>query len=611
MTSRNLDYEWCHIESRFEGPGSTQSGNQFVLSVILQLGAEDLCSGIHVVVCYKEDDPELRELAVKDDVGHVGSVKLQREWARERAQAPNGNDLAGTLWSVGQIPVDQNEVLLAEQEAAHCASDALLEHGLPTLDLPLCTVAYEIQDSSNDTWHCAKLVLLPSWPIVDGPVRKIAYQFVQLTHNPVVLYLSFNHTLRGSVKRNNKSGLVCVYPAPMGISAATVHILPGSRQLRRIFTQPPPEILSKIFSCAVENKYGSWQPTLVSFALICRDWVVALEHLFHDFGTYTGGSIKICMVSKCLQAKPQLGNAIWSLSQSHFDRESGYNDEQKYLERAIAFKDILHSATHVRQLEILDTHSSLREEFIEALGQSRDVRTFLINSYGVKEQKYWCRPTLPDLFQCFLHWERLRELQLFGWDGPNPFLQTIQQFTPTQQIDQTPPLSCALKTITLSCGPITAPQLSNLTAGSHASLTNLHLSEVIGLSNAGFKDWLFEAGDSLQSLNIEKCSIAKAGDDEEYALDAAMGHLTTLSNLRVEGDIVSELAVLLKVASTEQYWHEMITLNNCPGVNPHGLVQALKSTGWKTISARHVFEGNEPLMKEGEAVAQGRGISLW
>ncbi|KAF7346232.1 hypothetical protein MSAN_01850200 [Mycena sanguinolenta] len=490
MTSQSPDYGWCHIESRFEGPGRTQNGNQFVLSVILQPGAEKLCSGIHVVVCYKEDDPELRELAVKDDVGNVEFFKRQREWA---LTAPAGTARAR------QIFVDRNEALRAEQEAAHRASDTLLEHGLPTLDLPLCTVAYEIQDSSDDTWQCAKLVLLPSWPIVDGPVRKIAYQFVQLTHDPVVLYLSSNHTLRGSLKPNNKSGLVCAYPASTGISAATVHILPGSNQHRRIFTQPPPELLSAIFGCAVESKYGSWRPTLISFALVCRDWVVALEHLFHDFGTFTSGKTAPDMiaVSKCVQAKPQLGNAIWSLSPSHFGRELLYHDEQKYLERAIAFKDILHSAKHVRQLEIVDTHSSLRE------------------------------------------------------DG------------------------------------------------------------VIGLSNAGLKDWLFEAGGSLRSLNIEKCSIAKAGDDEEYALDAAMGHLTALSNLRVEGDIISELAVLRKIASTERYRRDMITLDNCPGVNPHGLVQALKSTGWSTISARRVFEGNEPLMEEGKAVAKGRGINLW
>ncbi|KAJ6521052.1 hypothetical protein DFH09DRAFT_1373137 [Mycena vulgaris] len=600
MTSSVPDYEWCHIESRFEGPGSTQSEDQFVISVVLEPGVEKLFSGIQVVVCYKEDDPESKELAVKDDVGGVRYVR----WQRERELAARETKMPGVA---SRVRVDRNENLLLEQEAAHHASDTLLEEGLPALDPSLCTIAYEVQDVSDDTWHRAKLVLLPSWPIIDGPTRRIAYQFVQLTHDTIVLYLSLNHTLRGSLKPNNKSGMVCAYPAPMGISAASVHILP--RAQRRIFTQPPPEVLSAIFGCAIEDKYRSWRPTLISFALVCRDWVVALEHLFHDFATYTSQKTApdLVAVSKCVQAKPQLGYAIWYLSRSHFGRKP-YHNEQEYLDLAIAFKNVLHSAQNVRQLEIFDTHSSLREEFVEALSQSRDVRSLLINSHSTEEEPtYRCRPTLPDLFRCFQRWSRLHELKLFGWDGPDPFLQTVEQFT----IEQTPPLDCALRSIDLFSGPITGPQLCNLTAGSHLSLSDVYLSEIIGLSNAGLKDWLLEVARTLRQLNIEKCSIAKAKDDEEYALDAAMSHLTSLSSMHIEGDVLSELAVLRKTGSSTRWNRGSISLDNCPGVNPHGLVQALKYTGWHTISARRVFEGNEPLLEEGKAIAKERGLYFW
>ncbi|KAJ7728949.1 hypothetical protein DFH07DRAFT_850655 [Mycena maculata] len=501
------------------------------------------------------------------------------------------------------VDVGRNENLLLEQEAAHKASDALLGQGLPGLDLPLCTIAYEVQDISDDTWRRAKLILLPSWPITDGSTRRITYQFVQLTHDPIILYLSLNHTLRGSLKPNNKSGLVCAYPASMGIFASSVHICPRER---RIFAQLPVEILLAIFGCAVENKHGSWRPTLISLALVCRDWVVALEHLFHDFGSYTSGRTApdLLAVSKAVQAEPQFGNSIWYLSRSHFGRAPVHN-EQEYLDLAIAFKNIIHSAKHVHELEIFDTHSSLREEFVEALSQSRDVRSFLINSYQIEEQpKYRCLPTLPDLFRCFQRWSKLQILKLFAWDGPNPFLQTVKQFT----IEQTPPLDCALRTITLHNGPITGPQLCNLTAGSHSSLSDVHFSGIIGLSNAGLKDWLLQVASTIRQLNIEKCSIAKASD-EEYALDAAMSHLASLSNLRIEGDVLSELAVLRKTSSTGRNRH-MINLDNCPGVNPHGLVQALKYTSWQTISARRLFEGNEPLHEEGKAIAKERGLVL-
>ncbi|KAJ6580054.1 hypothetical protein DFH09DRAFT_1146405 [Mycena vulgaris] len=599
MTSSAPEYELCRIESRFEGPGSTQNGNQFLISVVLEPGVKKHFSGIHVIVCCKDDDPELRDLTVRDDVGSVQFVRRQREREPTTGMA--------NLGAASRVYVDRNENLLLEQEAAFQASDALLEQGMPVLELPLCIIAYEVQDSSNDTWRRAKLVLLPSWPITDGPTRRIAYQFVQPTHHPVVLYLKLNHTLRGSVKPNNKSGLVCAYPAPMGIHAFSVRIYPPRSQ-RRIFTQPPPEILSVIFGCAVEKKYGSWRPTLISFALVCRDWVVALEHLFHEFGSYTNGGTApdLVAVSKAVQAKPELGKAIWQLSRSHFGHDPSHN-EQEYLDLAIAFKNVLHSAKQVRKLEIFHTHSSLREEFVEALSQSRDVRSFLINSHSTADEpKYHCRPTLLDLFRCCQRWPRLHELRLFDWDGPNPFSQDVEQFV----IEQTPPLDCALRSILLFNGPITGPQLCNITAGSHSSLSDVHFNGIIGLSNAGLKDCLLQVASSLQQIKIEKCSIARANDDEEYALDAAMSHFTSLSSMRIDGDFLSELAVLRKTSSSR--WNrDMIDLANCPGVNPHGLVQALKYTGWHTVSALRLFEGNAPLLEEAKAIAKERGLSFW
>ncbi|KAJ7786748.1 hypothetical protein B0H14DRAFT_302068 [Mycena olivaceomarginata] len=417
--------------------------------------------------------------------------------------------------------------------------------------------------------------------------------------------ISFTHTLRGSLKPNNKSGMVCAYPASMGISAFSVRICPP-RSHRRIFTQPPPEILSAIFGCAIENKYGSWRPTLISFALVCRDWEIALEHLFHDFGSDTSGKTApdLKAVSEAVLAKPQLGKAIWHLSRSHFGRDQNQN-EPEYLDLAIAFKNVLHSAKHVRDLEILHTHSSIREEFVEALGQSRDVRTFLIDSHSTPDEpNYRCRPTLPELFRCFQKWSRLHGLKLFGWDGPNPFLQTAEQFT----IEQTPPLGCALRSITLYNGPITAPQLCNLTAGSHSSLSDVSFNGIVGLSNAGLKGWLLQVAPALRQLNIEKSSIAKASDDEEYALDATMSHLISLSSMRIEGDVLSELAVSRKPGSTGRSGGGRINLANCPGVNPNGLVQALKYTGWSIISTQGLFEGNKPLREEGKAIAKERGL---
>ncbi|KAJ6571071.1 hypothetical protein B0H19DRAFT_1064185 [Mycena capillaripes] len=359
-----------------------------------------------------------------------------------------------------------------------------------------------------------------------------------------------------------------------------------------------------------DGSNGCSANNLISFALVCRDWVVALEHLFHDFGSYTSGGTApdLVSVSKAVQAKPQLGQAIWHLSRSHFGHDPRHN-EQEYLDLAIAFKNVLHSAKQVRTLEIFHTHPSLREEFVEALSQSRDVRSFLINSHSsADEPKYHCVPLYP-IFSVASKGGRdcMNSNYLTGMDR----IRSRKMSNSSCQIEQTPPLDCEFRSMLLFNGPITGPQLCNLTAGSHSSLSDVHFSGIIGLSNAGLKDWLLQVAPSLRQLKIEKCSIARASDEEEYALDAAMSYFTCLSSMRIDGDFLSELAVLRKTSSTSRWNRDMIDLANCPGVNPHGLVQALKYTGWHTVSARRLFEGNEPLLEEAKATAKELGLSFW
>ena len=62
MTSLAPDSELYSIESRFEGPCSTERGHQVVISVVLEPGTESHFSGIQIVVCCREDNPRLHKL---------------------------------------------------------------------------------------------------------------------------------------------------------------------------------------------------------------------------------------------------------------------------------------------------------------------------------------------------------------------------------------------------------------------------------------------------------------------------------------------------------------------------------------------------------------------
>lgn len=57
------------------------------------------------------------------------------------------------------------------------------------------------------------------------------------------------------------------------------------------------------------------------------------------------------------------------------------------------------------------------------------------------------------------------------------------------------------------------------------------------------------------------------------------------------------------------FWDSM-SCDNVPGLNPHGLVNALKHTGWRSVSTRGIFNGNEPLEEEAVKAAKDRGITL-
>lgn len=162
-------------------------------------------------------------------------------------------------------------------------------------------------------------------------------------------------------------------------------------------------------------------------------------------------------------------------------------------------------------------------------------------------------------------------------------------------------------------GPITGPQIQLLTSGAHKTLQNVTLKGIQGLTNQGLRAWLAEVGPSLVHFHLEETSVGRQSGDEEYALDAVMSQMKNLSNLKIDGDLASELVILRKEPtqpSTGVHW-STISCENAPGMNPHGFVNALKYTGWRNIQTRGIFEGNEPLKLEGEKAAKDQGIGLW
>lgn len=104
------------------------------------------------------------------------------------------------------------------------------------------------------------------------------------------------------------------------------------------------------------------------------------------------------------------------------------------------------------------------------------------------------------------------------------------------------PFELELHDLALADGVIAAPQLRLLTSSSHSSLTSVSLSDLVGLTNIGFREWLDEVGSSLRFLDLRDC-VVKRLDEEERALDTIMPKMTSLRYLYIRGDVASALTI--------------------------------------------------------------------
>ena len=113
----------------------------------------------------------------------------------------------------------------------------------------------------------------------------------------------------------------------------------------------------------------------------------ALDHLFNDFGDYSGGSNPpdITAVAKALQSNPALGHAIRTFSPRHFRKEEeegrGEETEASYLASSEAIVQILQTARFATAVKVPAAHKALVDNLVEALCVSGDVQAFVNGGY--------------------------------------------------------------------------------------------------------------------------------------------------------------------------------------------------------------------------------------
>jgi len=168
-----------------------------------------------------------------------------------------------------------------------------------------------------------------------------------------------------------------------------------------------------------------------------------------------------------------------------------------------------------------------------------------------------------------------------------------------------------LRLMYLFNGAVTGTQLRTLTASSLSTLREVQLESITGLTNDGLRTWLVEAGPSLTTFVLESSTVTRRTDDEEYALDTMIASMVNLEGLRLDGDVATELVVLRKERRIKDNYRDYVTLKNISGLNEHGLINALRYTGWDRVETHDLFRGNLPLEEEGKRIAEERKFAFW
>ncbi|KAA1472063.1 hypothetical protein DENSPDRAFT_871938 [Dentipellis sp. KUC8613] len=555
----------------YTGPIPDYNDSGFSICAQFDWGSEQYFSGFRIVILCRKDEEALADLTVKVD----------------KTQHKSGAVDPGLPYQA--VSCDAEDTRSAEGAG----------------DTP-CTVVYEIVDLSDETWSAAGIYLRSSQLIEDNAYRTV-YDFSQMcTSSPssksVMLFLSASCSFRGWLKPTNPEGIECVLPAPIGVTARGVRILPPPA-LHPPFRQPPPEILHLIFLQSLVSELNEpWRPSLLSFALVCREWAPAFIMLYQDFSQYAGGRSppKLVGLASALRLNPERGRAIRRFSPYHF--RDGIDT---YEELSQALVDTLSLAVLVEDLTIKDVCVELKDKFIQALCGCAAVTSFIVNRGPPDPEK---EPStyvlsLADIIACMAHWRSLRVLTIYGFstsinlngDGPEPI--------------------CQLERLRLQGGRASDPELMRITSSSLPSLQQVEFSRVTGITNSALREWLFAMAGTLKGLSFDRCDFSRENDDEEYAIDVAIGRMDQLKSLNLDKDMCTDLVCMRKERKPRppniHFRNYNIHMSNIrPGAFTRHFLSVLRNTGWEEIAMWGAFDHDPELREEVKKVAEEQGVFL-
>ncbi|KIJ60219.1 hypothetical protein HYDPIDRAFT_32476 [Hydnomerulius pinastri MD-312] len=359
-----------------------------------------------------------------------------------------------------------------------------------------------------------------------------------VTPDTLSLSLSFTH----STKLYTPLDLVSersLSPPPHFLTTRVVRVfLPSSARTLVARGGLPTEILLTIFrNVAQADRYGGWRRDLVSFALVCRNWTCSLALLLCDFeqpyrGLYWQTTPpNIHVLASALTERPVLGLSIKHLNTKYFrvQRPRLGHEAASLSELTSAFIVILRSTKKLQTLQMTGLDTSQADALVEALYDLRELHTFTIGdpscifNHGVL--------SIVQLAYCLATWPSLKSLSVSGVTPP-------ADTTPGTTLR--PPV-CSLTELTISHFlHMTDKELMYNLSSSFQSLERVTLDCISGITNTGLRTFLNAISHSVSSLTIQFTGYGYGKQREELALDAVIGNMPRLRQLRIKGDLATE-----------------------------------------------------------------------
>ncbi|KAA1473331.1 hypothetical protein DENSPDRAFT_839790 [Dentipellis sp. KUC8613] len=586
MTSTYKPFELCsgcwQYNYEYVGPLLADDYNDFSICANFDFGAEQFFSGLQIIIVCKKDEEDLKDLVVSE----------YSDTTDDEASIASDGDSDTSSTSSDDSSNGQDHATSGSQDSRDS-------------DLPLCTVVYEIVDNSDCNWSAITIRSRPAQTMDDGTYR-ILYEHIEPTSSAtsLFLFLNANKSFRGVLKRT-ASGMACNLRVRTGIAARGVRILPPPPRQPR-FANPPPEILRLIFAASTDDRmYVPWRTTLIAFGLVCRAWALAISMIYEDFSRGHSGTPRPdpLLLAKALRLNPTYGRAIRQFTPSHFP----HRQEESYQQREESIVTILEMATRVKDLTVTDTLNGLQDKLVRALCACTEVQRFHLDSMLPRERPSRYRLTLPDIVQCVAHWPRLRSLAAYGFGSSN--FDSAQSVEGERTPNPAPP-SCEMQKLHLQAGDARDSDLLRLASSSFSSLTALALVNVTGLTNAGVRTLLAAIAPNIVSLTFVKCSFSRKDPGEERAIDATINQMRNIQELRVDGDVFSELVFTRYEKDPSKPRHGVIKLAKVPaGTTTSQFLTVLRHTNWKRIELLRGFDELE-LRGRAFAIAAEEGIEL-